>query len=294
MKLIDFIITVFVLVDDFYKSNINPRQLRTRGFMPNLSDSEVITMEIVSEYLGFHTDKDIYNYFNRHWKHLFPNIPDRSNFVRQCANLWKIKELFFIHLTENADRFIQFVDSMPVEVCKFVRARNTKLFKDSAAYGKWWGETFFGYRAHFKISSIGMIKKCIIAPANIHDIHFAADLLSEDENCWVLGDKGYRSKKLQKELWEEKRIYFHTSLRRIDKKTSPLPKKTIHKLSGMRRLVETVCGQLEEHFSIKHTTARDFWHLVNRIFRKILSHTVCIFINLQLNREPLQIKGIVI
>jgi hypothetical protein len=83
MKLIDYIVTVFVMVDDFCKIYYPPRKLRQRGPIPKLADSEATTMEIVGEYLGFDTDEGIYDYFYRHWNFLFPHLPDRSNFVRQ-------------------------------------------------------------------------------------------------------------------------------------------------------------------------------------------------------------------
>lgn len=293
MNIIDFITTVFVIVDDFCIKFAQPRQLRTRGFLPKLSDSEVITMEIVGEYLGFYKDKDIYKYFKRHWCCLFPELPDRGNFARQSANLWQVKQIFFNYLTEHEDKWLQILDSIPIEVCKFVRANHTKLFKGSASYGKWFKETFFGYRLHLKITDLGMIKNFIVAPANYHDIDFVKPLLDSDKDCWVLGDKGYRSYKLHQELLKEHNIYFHTSLRRNDKRTSPLPKETIRKLTGIRRLVETVNGQLEEQFSIKKTFARDLWHLINRLIRKIVSHTVCVLLNLKLNRDPLKLKSLV-
>jgi len=37
-------------------------KLRTRGFAPRLSDSEVITMEIVGEFLGYEGDEAIWDY----------------------------------------------------------------------------------------------------------------------------------------------------------------------------------------------------------------------------------------
>jgi len=64
-------------------------------------------------------------------------MPDRSNFARQCANLWKVKEEFFNYLTKHQDKYIQIVDSMPLEVCKFPRAKRARLFKGQASYGKW-------------------------------------------------------------------------------------------------------------------------------------------------------------
>jgi len=293
MELIDYIVTVFVMVDDFCKIYFPARKLRARGPLPKLADSEVITMELVGEYLGLHTDEQIFHYFNRHWRQLFPNLPDRSNFVRQCANLWNVKQRFFEHLSCFQDHYLQILDSMPIEVCKFVRAKTTKQFKDTAAYGKWFGQTFFGYRLHLKITDIGLIRSFILAPANEHDIRYAEPILADDQGGWSLADKGYRSKDLRQNLWGQRKMVFHTSLRRIDKKTSPFPKQTIRKLTGIRRLIETVAGQLEQRFGIKTTFARDLWHLMNRIIRKILSHTVSVLLNIKMSIEPLKLRLLV-
>lgn len=66
----EFIINVFCLIDDLF-NKLFPRPLRTRGYEPKLSDSEVLTIEIVGEWLGHHKDKDIWKYFRRHWLHFF-------------------------------------------------------------------------------------------------------------------------------------------------------------------------------------------------------------------------------
>jgi len=293
MNLIDYIVNVFVMADDFCKIYFPARKLRSRGPLPKLADSEVITMELVGEYLGLGTDEGIHHYFCRHWHHLFPNLPDRSNFARQCANVWDVKQSFFEYLSGFQDHYLQILDSMPIEVCKFVRAKTSQQFKDSAAYGKWFGQTFFGYRLHLKITDIGMIRQFILAPANEHDIRYVEPLIAQDRGGWVLADKGYRSKPLQQKLWQQRKMYFHTSVRRIDKKTSPLPKQTIRTLTGKRRLIETVAGQLEQRFGIKTTFARDLWHLMNRIIRKILSHTISVLLNIKMNIEPLKLRLLV-
>ena len=54
MPILDFIITVFCLIDDECKAL--PKPIRQRGFKPALSDSEVMTMEAVGEFLGIDTD----------------------------------------------------------------------------------------------------------------------------------------------------------------------------------------------------------------------------------------------
>jgi hypothetical protein len=100
MDLSTFIIGVFDLCEDW----LNDQQpIRSRGPAPKLSDSEVITMEIVGEFLGIDTEKGIYTYFKRHYPHYFPKIRDlhRTTFTRQAANLWVIKEILWQHLLEH-------------------------------------------------------------------------------------------------------------------------------------------------------------------------------------------------
>jgi hypothetical protein len=41
-------------------------QLRQRGFDPTFTDIEVLTIEIVGEFLGIETDKHMWEYFKRH------------------------------------------------------------------------------------------------------------------------------------------------------------------------------------------------------------------------------------
>ena len=82
----DFITAVFCCVDDLLKKMTKGKAVRSRGFKPSLSDSEVITMEIVGEFQSIHTDKGIWQYFRRHWFSMFPQIKSRSSFVRQAAN----------------------------------------------------------------------------------------------------------------------------------------------------------------------------------------------------------------
>ena len=119
-ELIDFIITVFCKIDDMLKDIFKNNRLRQRGPQPKLSDSEVITIEIVGEFLGKDCDEDIHAYFKTHWSNLFPCISERSVFVRQSANLWavkqKLRQQFLATLfSENAG--LRIIDGLPMPVC---------------------------------------------------------------------------------------------------------------------------------------------------------------------------------
>jgi hypothetical protein len=83
----EFVIAVYCLVDDVFKSLRSGQVIRARGFAPGLSDAEVIAMEIIAEYQGIDTDKGIWQYFKHHWRAWFPDLPGWSSFVRHSANL---------------------------------------------------------------------------------------------------------------------------------------------------------------------------------------------------------------
>ena len=131
----DFIITVFCNVDDLWQEITQGQKIRRRGFTPSLSDSEVMTMEIVGEFKGIDTDKGIWNYFKGHWSSLFPRIKSRSTFVRQAANLWCYKQQLQQKLAKKmgglADS-VHLIDGLPIPLCHYQRAKNCRLFAGSA------------------------------------------------------------------------------------------------------------------------------------------------------------------
>ncbi|MDD5580288.1 MAG: IS982 family transposase, partial [Methylobacter sp.] len=98
MPLEDFIIYVYCCVADIYPQVLDGR-LRHRGFKPKLTDSEVIAMEIVGEFLGQDKDQGIRAYFRDHWHRWFPHLGSRSNFAKHCANLWATKQCLLDGLT---------------------------------------------------------------------------------------------------------------------------------------------------------------------------------------------------
>ncbi len=55
----------------------------------------------------------------------------------------------------------------------------------------------------------------------------------------------------------------------------------------------TVIGQLTERFNLENVQARKLWYLTNRIARKVLAYTICVFINKQNSDPPLQFELLV-
>jgi hypothetical protein len=120
--------------------DIRDHRVTFAGQSPVLPDSEVLTMEVVGEYLGLSQDTPLYRYFRQHYRHFFPGLArvHRTTFVRQAANLWKVKELVWQRLLGSIQHNPAFalVDSFPLPVCRFARAYRCQRFQGEAAFGK--------------------------------------------------------------------------------------------------------------------------------------------------------------
>jgi hypothetical protein len=294
MSIEDFIITVFCIIDDELEKTLNGGKLRKRGRKPGLTDSEVLTMEIVGEFLGIDTDKGIWTYFKTHWNHFFPEIPDRSNFVKQAANLHVIKRLLQERLAAALGAYtdtLHIADGLPMPVCRFARAHFSKVFKGRATYGYCAAkqERYYGFKGHLIINSVGVVSAATFAQAHIDERDVCPELIEKFRGM-LLGDKGYIRPMLQKFL-ENIGVYLQTPLR--GNMQEDRPKGFLNWLMSTRRLVETVIGQLTERFHIERIRARDVWHQASRFWRKLLAHTVCVRVNIERGNEPLQFEKLV-
>ncbi|MCB1075832.1 MAG: IS982 family transposase [Simkania sp.] len=294
MSIDEFIIAVFCFIDDEMEKFLKGKKLRARGKKPALEDSEVLTMEVVGEFLGHDGDKAIWEYFKRHWLRFFPKIPCRTSFIRQAANLHIVKNLLQEQIAARLGALIDslhIVDGLPMPVCKFARAHFSQIFKGEATYGycATKKEHFYGFKGHIMISSIGIVTQATFAPANVDERDVCPEL-SERIQGLLLGDKGYIRPELKDEL-KKKGVNLQTPLR--DNMKDDRPKAFLKRMLGIRRLVETIIGQLTERFHIEKIRAKDLWHQYSRFWRKILAHTVCIALCIENSQKPLQFERLV-
>jgi IS5 family transposase len=289
----EFIIAVFCCVDDALSGLTQGRPIRAKGFAPALSDSEVLTMEIVGEYQGIDADQAIWQYVRHHWLPWFPALGSRSTFVRQAANLWQYKELLQQRLAAQLGAFsdaVHLVDGIPIPLCGFGRAPSCRSFKGIAAYGYCAAkkQTDYGFHGHLLISATGVITRFTLTPANGNEREALWEMVDSIDGLLV-GDKGYLSAPLQHEL-RQVGIALETALRsNMHDWRDPA---WVALLKRLRRLIETVIGQLVERFSMEKVWARDLWHLTSRINRKLLAHTVGRWLN-RLSASPLRFEQLV-
>jgi Transposase DDE domain len=269
------LITVYCLVDEWLAG----RRLRQRGPNPTLSDSEVLTIECVDEFWGIDTDKGLYEYFRRSWGDWFPALSQvhRTTFTRQAANLWAVKAQLRQQLLGRVgfDSQVSILDSFPMPVCRFGRAYRCRRLAGLAAFGRDEGakQTYYGVRAHLRVCWPGVIVAGHLAPANLHDLVVADDVLAGAQG-WVLGDRSYWSPARAGHLADQG-VWLLAPPSRSAKGSVPrLPGRLVQ----ARRRIETVIGQLVERDHAKRVWARDAWHLWSRWQRKLLSHTLAVLL----------------
>jgi hypothetical protein len=288
-----FIIEVYCLVDDSLKTILDGKRLRSRGPLPTLSDSEVLTIEIVGEFLGFDQDKTIFWFFRNYYRDWFPALGKihRTTFVRQAANLWKIKEQLWLHLLTKIDYdpYLSIVDSFPLPVCRFARANRCRRLRDISAYGydEVARQTFFGLRTHLRVCWPGVIVDHRLVAANVHEVPVAVDMLSTAKG-FVLADRNYWNPDVFAEM-KKQHLFWVAPYKSSKREKQPFPRYLKHK----RYRIETMIGQLVDRFSSKKVWARDAWHLISRWFRKVLSHTISVFLCQKADLPPLQFASLI-
>ena len=286
MDLNTFIVAVFCLIDDQLKG----RRIRQRGPAPKLSDAEVLTIEVVGEFLGLDTDKAIHRYFRRHYAEWFPAVRfvHRTTFARQAANLFKVKERLWQELLSLAphDPAFAICDSMPLPACLFARAYRCKRFRGEAAFGKdtLIKQTFYGFRVHLRVAWPGLITHFSVAPANAHELSVLPEIV-EGTRGFVVGDRNYHSPNTKEKLAQ---MGIELLAPYSSKKRDPNPKRSAF-LSRLRYRIDTVFSQLVGRYCVKRVWARDLWHLTSRLLRKVLSHTVAFLLNHRSGNPPLQL-----
>ena len=163
---------------------------------------------------------------------------------------------------------------MAVPICRFARAYRCRRLRELAAWGhdEVAKQTYLGLRAHLRMCWPGVIVDGRLAPANLSDLAMAEDLLSGARG-WVLADRSYGSPRLAVQLAAQGGWLLAPPRGTRHSRQRPPPW-----LVRKRRRVETVIGQLTGRYQLKRVWARDAWHLWSRWQRKLLSHTMAVYL----------------
>ena len=286
---------VYTIIDDLYHQFVPTSVSQRRNVdTAKMSDSEIITLSICGELAGIDSENAWYSFVKRNYRHLFPRLCSRTRFNRTRRALLQVTELLRQKLTHSfpipTSRYFV-IDSFPLPVCKFGRARYCRSFRvDGANYGKCPSkkETYFGFKVHALITIEGYITAFEITPASVDDREGLRDFAENHLCLTVLGDKGYTGEQLWEDM-QEKGICL-MSLKPSNHKNN-WPKEVRQVIFRFRRRIETVFSQLSEQLNAEKVLAKSFRGLCTRLQNKILGHNLCMAFN-SIFREPCDIGKI--
>lgn len=292
----DFCLWMYVVIDDLWQQ-LPSAYKRRSGPAPQCSESELLTLALVGECRGWTTETTLLSQWAA-YPHLFPILPERSRFNRRRRQLQHalnaIRQAVLAVLDVAPDQYCA-IDSLPIPVVAF------HLVPSAAGTGGWRAEgadfgkvptkkqTVFGYKLHLLVTLGGVIRDFVLAPASASDVAVGAELLREQHDLVVVGDKGYISAPLAHELRTDFAVALLTVPRRNQHRQVPAAVAQV--LNGVRQIIETVNDQLTEQFGLARHHAHTFRGLCTRLHTKLAAHTLCIYLNRRLGHADfLQIK----
>jgi hypothetical protein len=260
------------------------------GRKPKFSDLELITLSLSAEALSISSENLLFHKLRSEYKSYFTHLIDRSQFNRRrrflAHYIHQAQQYLAEQLCQGEDTYL--IDSMPLPVCRFTRAKRLKICKQDPASSPEYGycashnSHYYGYKLHGVCSLNGVFTDFELSKAHVHDIHYLNDIKYHYPNCMMLGDKGYLNAQNQLDLFEKHHIDLKTPMRENQKDYKRQPKV----FRKVRKRIETLFSQLNDQFLIGHNYAKSFAGLAVRIISKITALTILQFIN-HLNNKPL-------
>lgn len=279
--------TLFTFVDDFcrgfeswYKKQLIGDGIVQRNRACRLSLSEILTILIAYHKSGMACFKYFYLTLGQYHRNLFPGLVHYDRFVALIKRAFPALLCLLKSLQGEITEYL-FIDATPMAVCHGLREKRHKTFKGLAAKGKTSTGWFFGLKLHLIINTKGEIVRLVITPGNVDDRKPVPDMM-KDIVAKLIGDKGYLSKKLFQQLFEQGSMM----ITKIKKNMKNCLMTMADKLMLMRRyFIETIFSSLKSLNTLIHHR--------HRCVINAFSHLLAGFINYQLRDDKPSLHSLV-
>jgi hypothetical protein len=286
MDLETFLASLYALVDDWRRAE-HPSAARKPGRPPRLSDGEVLTLAVLSQWPRFRSERDFWRFADAHLRGHFPNLLSQSQFNRRVRALEP--ELRALHRDlsrklADVSEVYRVLDTTLVPAIVRVRARRKGLFAGQAAFGRSVSKTewIYGFKVALVADPKGVVTSFGLAPANCDERPIGDALLAADGHDAYLADAGFSSV-----AWERRWLEVHGAL------VAATPQRTARRAwperdrrwaSGKRQLIEGVIGQLKDLFGLERHRAKTLGGLLARLAAKVVAYTCGQVLNAHLGR----------
>jgi hypothetical protein len=167
-----FLTMIYTMIDDWYQLEAAPHKPVRPGPKPCLSDSEVVTLALLREWLGTRSEALFLALVARHWHGFFPRLIGQSSFNRRERDLWGVLSV----LAPLAGRWVsalqeanacRIVDGVAVPLMRVCRGRRHRVFGPEADIGIGGSDKdlYYGVKLLLEITQQGAITGFILGPA---------------------------------------------------------------------------------------------------------------------------------
>ena len=163
-----------------------------------------------------------------------------------------------------------FIDATPMAVCHNLREKRHKVFKGLAKKGRTSTGWFFGFKLHFIFNTLGEIVSMSITGGNVNDRSPVMDMVKGITGT-LIGDKGYISKQLFADLFEQK----VTLITKIKKNMKNILMDTTDKMMLMRRsFIETIFSSIKSLNTLIHNRHRSPINALSHLFAGLINYQI--------------------
>lgn len=269
---------IYVVVDDWYKSEGHRLLVGKVGSKPVFSDSEMLTLMLAHEFVPYPGETQYVAYIRANHLQLFPKLVDQSQYNRRSRGLWQVME----HLRQSwvkqlggLDDKQLLLDTKPVPVMGYTRSKQHSQFAGRAAYGYCAARKlhYFGYKLVSLITLDGLPVVYDIVPANLEERQAADAVLGRVQDCDIFGDKGFLGDEWQAEVFNYSANRIWTTKRVNQYIQNPAAFDRL--LNRVRERIETSFHQLQNTGRfLERLLAKTVFGLATRLIAKVAALTL--------------------
>lgn len=278
------LITIFVLVDDWYQREGVGLKAKTPGRKPEMSDSEILTLAVVMDYLPFPGETQFLGFIGANYREWFPNLLEPSQFNRRLRKLGVMLEMLrrtWVKQLGATDEVSLVIDTKPIPVVGYRRSKRHSDFHGSADYGYCAARKlkYFGYKLVMLSTLEGIPIAYELVSANTDERQAVEGVLEVVNGCDIYGDQGFIGQDWQENIlnstgnriWTIERCNQHqqasSTLKRLISQVRQRIEGVFHEIQNTGRNPERLLNKTVNGFAT-HMTAKITSHTLRLLLRR--------------------------
>lgn len=286
MDLESFLVCLYVLVDDWWQEH-HPPTARRAGRPAVLSESEGLTLAILSQWSRFRSERDFWRFADAHLREYFPNLLSQAQLncrIRALEPQLRALQRELAETLLEPSTVYHMLDTTFIPAVVRVRAYRKGLFAGQATFGRCVSKTewVYGFKVALSVTPEGVITAFGLAEASSDERPIGDFLIASDGHEGYLADKGFSSVE-----WERYWLQSYGALMAaIPQKRAKRawPEKACRWAAGKRQLIEGVISQLKDQFALERHRAKTLDGLLTRLAAKIAAYACGQVLNAILGR----------